>query len=273
VFSAVWTTITPGGAAGKHSARPSRLPGRLNPVTWQKLPPVIAALSGAALRIPARYGVMAAHSAGPCGIRDSRLRGYGPVCAPDVAAAGRWPALADTASVPRRARTGLAALTSAWPASPSSAYPASPGRRAGRAPRGTAPRVMLSCRARKRAAGHVSNCYQPHMIITPAAPRYCFTGMVLYSVWESTGRSSSATTGGLAAVRAFRSQQVSGKEYGLAGGKEPGLDRGSPRPGAAFPRHQPPHAWRFVPGQRPGGMRRRQIPHPGACHNNAALLR
>jgi len=43
------------------------------------------------------------------------------------------------------------------------------------------------------------------MITTPAAPRYYFTGMILYSVWESTGRSRSATTRGLAAVRAFQS--------------------------------------------------------------------
>jgi len=35
MFSAVWTTITPGGAAGKRLPRLSRLPERLNPVTWQ----------------------------------------------------------------------------------------------------------------------------------------------------------------------------------------------------------------------------------------------
>jgi len=48
------------------------------------------------------------------------------------------------------------------------------------------------------------------------------------SVWESTGRSRSATTGGLSGVRAFQSQPESGMEYGLAGGKEPRPDRGSP---------------------------------------------
>jgi hypothetical protein len=35
MFSAVWTTITPDGAAGKRLPRLSRLPERLNPVTWQ----------------------------------------------------------------------------------------------------------------------------------------------------------------------------------------------------------------------------------------------
>jgi hypothetical protein len=35
VFLPVWTTITPGGAAGKRLPRLSRLPERLNPVTWQ----------------------------------------------------------------------------------------------------------------------------------------------------------------------------------------------------------------------------------------------
>ena len=47
------------------------------------------------------------------------------------------------------------------------------------------------------------------------------------SVWESTGRSRSATTGGLAGVQAFQSQQVPRMEYGLAGGKEPRPVRGS----------------------------------------------
>ena len=46
------------------------------------------------------------------------------------------------------------------------------------------------------------------------------------SVWESAGRSGSATSGAFRAWRAFLSQQVSRWEYRLAGGKEPRPVRG-----------------------------------------------
>jgi hypothetical protein len=47
---------------------------------------------------------------------------------------------------------------------------------AGRAPR----RTSAFAHACKRAAGHINNRYQLHMITAPAAPDNCFTGMDLY---------------------------------------------------------------------------------------------
>jgi hypothetical protein len=134
-----------------------------------------------------------------------------------------------TASARRGARPRRAspAPRSPWPASPGLAGHASPGTRRDTHLAGRAPGRTSACeQACKRATGHINSRYQLHMI-TARPPQLLFYRHGPVSVWESTGRSRSATTGGLSAVRIFQSQQVSGMEYGLAGGKEPRPVRGS----------------------------------------------
>jgi hypothetical protein len=158
-FPAVGTTITPGGAAGKRCACLSRLPGRLKPVTWQN-----------ARQVNSRWTF---------GFRSNRAQ---------------WPRIPHAQLAVARLRSGVrrrrgAALARAgprprprppWPASPGPARHASPGTRryahlAGRAPR----RTNAFAHACKRAARHINNRYQLHMITPRPSPDNCFTGMDL----------------------------------------------------------------------------------------------
>ena len=69
---------------------------------------------------------------------------------------------------------------------------------------------------------------------SPRPPPILFYRHEPVSVWESDGRSGSATSGAFRAWRAFLSQQVSRWEYRLAGGKEPRPVRGV-QPGTGHP--------------------------------------
>jgi hypothetical protein len=72
-------------------------------------------------------------------------------------------------------------------------------------------------------------------LASPQPPATLFYRQGPVSVWEPAGRSGSATTGAFRVWRAFLSQQVTRREYRLAGGKEPRPVRGVNRVRAVLP--------------------------------------